>query len=360
MKKLFCIIIFVATLFSCSETVVNGQYTMLPLSNTNHTKIDCKNCFSPVEVTPLTETTNIHYRAIKKVESFNNNNYILCNNSKNILVVVNHEGKVVREIGRWGNGHGEHGQINDFCIDRKNKRVLMLCANSRILLYSLSGKFLSEKNLSPSVFGNIACIDGNILCTTNHQTFTDGEQAYLFYVFDGKFNLLNKHTNVLPDYMGMFSLLTSPLKVLNDTFIYSDFYTHRIYVLDKKGEVQQTYTYNENHLMPSKLFKDYNLFTENQFKYDFILDNIVMNDTILTIYKHNRQIRLCLNRRTGEEIMDFPIMGTIPKLYITDGKSILSVNTIEELEKSGVVDSSKTTNAYLYLVKYNLNINPNI
>lgn len=232
----------------------------------------------------------------------------------------------------------------------------MLCENSRIIVYSLSGNYISEKRISQSSFGNIESLNGFILCTTNHQTFTEGQNAFLFYVFDEKLNLVTKHTHVLPDYMSMFSLLTSPLKVIDNNYVYSDFYTHRIYLLDSVGEIVQTYSYEEKKLMPSELFKEYNLFTKNQFKYDFILDNVVMKDTILTIYKDGDQIRLNLNNRRNGEIKDFPIKGVIPKLYGIDGKNILSVNTVGELKKMGIDNHGKIPEAYFFLTKYKIDI----
>lgn len=353
-QVLFTIVLFTTTL-SCSEVVVNPQYTVLSLSGTKEIKVDCKDYFEPIEIIPLKETSDFYIKAIKKIESFNDELFVLCNNSKNVLAVFNHSGEKIREIGQYGNGHGEYGQIYDFCVDKKNQRVLILCANSHVIVYDLSGKYLSEKRISDSPFGNIACINGNVLCTTNHQTFTEGDNTYLFYLFDEKFDIITKHTNVLPDYMGMFSLQTAPLKVINDFFIYSDFYTHRIYVLDSLGEMVQTYHYGDRELMPSKLFRDYHLFTENQFKYGFILDNIFLDDKIISIYKTNSQVRISINNKKGTKMQDFPIKGVIPKLYSIDGKYILSVATIEELEESGIVDYENKTESFFFVIKYDIN-----
>lgn len=355
MKKIIYALLFIAAIQSCKEPVGNQQSILLPLVEKQGKDVDSKEYFIPQNITPLKETTDFHIREIKKIESFNNENYVLCINNQDVLAVFNNSGEKVREIGRWGNGHGEHGQITDFCIDKKNKRVIMLCANSLVMVYSVSGEFVSEKILSKSVFGNIASLDGNVLCTTNHQTFTEGDDAFLFYVFDENFNLLKKHTQVLPDYMSMFSLLTSPLKIVNDRFVYSDFYTHRIYFLDSVGNLLFTYDYENKNLMPSKMFREYDLFSENQQKYGFILDNIVINDTILSIYKTIDQVRLALHHGDGEIIEDFHIVGSFPKLFSTDGNKIISVTTIEGLEKMKTVNYEKDPDIFFYIVKYEIN-----
>lgn len=356
MKQIFLVITLIITVLSCSETVVAPQSTLLSLSGSEEAKIDCRDLFKPAEIVPLRETLDFHIKSVKKVECYNDEYYVLCSSSKDALVVFDQSGAKKREIGHWGNGHGEHGQINDFCIDKKNQRVIMLCANSCVITYSLLGEYLSAKRISDSVLGNIACINGNVMCTTNHQTFTEGDNAYLFYVFDDNFNLVAKHTNVLPDYMGMFSLQTVPLKVFNNRFIYSDFYTHHIYILDNMGGVLQTYCYGDCELMPSKLFREYNLFTENQFKYGFILDNIILNDTILSIYKTDSQIRLSIDNREGHKIKDYPIKGAIPKFYTSDGEHVLSVMTVEDLEKMENADYKKNPDAFFFIIKYNINL----
>ena len=348
----FLMLVLVGISLSCSETVVNQQSVLLPLTESVTEKASCEDFFAPVEIIPLNETSNFRIGAVKKIEYFNKEYYVLCNNSKYDLVVFDDSGNIVREIGHWGNGHGEHGQIRDFCIDRKNQRVIALCENSLIITYSLSGEYISKKELSKSVFWNIESLDGYVLCTTNHKTFTDGEDAFLFYIFDENFNLVDKHTNVLPDYMAMFSLLTSPLKKQNNHYVYSDFYMHRIYILDSKGDILQTYTYDKGGMMPSEFFKEYGLFTENQFKYDFILDNIVLNDTILSIYKSKEQVRMSMNRIDGKVLRDFPLKGLIPKLYAVDGHDFLSVCTIEDLERMGLNGYGENPKQFLYIVRY--------
>lgn len=355
MKKIIYTLVLITTTLSCSETVINQESTLLPLTETGGGEVLCQDLFYPIEIIPLKETTEFHIRDIKKIENFNDEYYVLCNNSKNVLAVFSSSGNKIREIGRWGNGHGEYGQIYDFCIDKKNQRIMILCANSLVKMYSLQGEYLTEKVISKSALWNIATIDGNILCTSNHQTFTNGEDAFLFYIFDENLNLITKHTNVLSDYMGMFPLLTSLLKTAGNHYIYSDFYMHRIYILDKMGEVTQIYNYDKKALMPSTLFKEYNLFTENQFKYDFILDNIVITDTILSIYKVGQQVRIALNHRNGETIMNGPIKGPIPKLYTTDGNNLISLSTVEDLGKMSFINYDEKDESFFYVVRYKMN-----
>lgn len=352
-KELYALVFMLACIaLSCSETVLNQQNVLLPLKESSTEKASCKDFFTPVEVIPLKETSGFSIGAVKKIEYFNKEYFVLCNNNKYDLIVFNDSGDIVREIGHWGNGRGEHGQIQDFCVDRKNQRVIVLCANSLIMTYTLSGEYVSKKELSKSVLWNIESIDGYVLCTTNHRTFTEGEDAFLFYIFDENFNLVDKHTNVLPNYMAMFSLLTSPLKTQNNHYVYSDFYMHRIYVLDSKGEILQTYVYDKEKLMPSEFFKEYGLFTENQFKYDFVLDNIVMDSTIVSVYKSKNQVRMAINRNDGKVLRDFSIKGPVPKLYAVDGHDFLSVCTIEDLEKMGLNSYGENSEQFFYIVRY--------
>lgn len=92
MKQILYVLVFITTLLSCSETVINSQYTVLPLTEKDNVKVDSKNCFTLTSIIPLKETTGFHIRAIKKLVKENNEYYILCNNSKDILVVFNKTG----------------------------------------------------------------------------------------------------------------------------------------------------------------------------------------------------------------------------------------------------------------------------
>lgn len=353
MKKIIIITFFSMIVLSCSKKVHQEQFTMLSLQGESR-EDGVDKPFHPVKITSLKEKDDFYIRDVKKVETFNNEYYVLCNNSENVLAVFNESGEEIREIGCWGNGHGEHGQINDFCIDKKNGRVLILCPNSIVIEYTLQGEYITKNKISNSVFWNIASIDGNILCTTNHRTFTEGDDAYLFYLFDENFNLLRKHTPVLPQHMGMFSLITMPLKTINGQYMYSDFYTHRVYMLDKAGIIQKTYEYDINDLMPYRYFSDYDLFSEHQMEYNFILDNIAMNGMIFSIYKSGEQVRVALNQTDGENIKDIIVDGVIPKFYSVDNNYIISVCTKENVERLGLKMQEDINDVYYYIVRYNV------
>lgn len=348
-------LLFITLTFSCSENTRDEQFTVLHLSPTEGKMIDCERQFEPMEIIPLKEKENFHIRAIKKIELFNGEYYVLCNNSKNVIAVFNHAGDKIREIGRWGKGHGEHGQILDFCIDRENLRVIILESSSHVTVYSLTGGYISDKIISKSALWNIESIDGNVLCTTNHQTYTEGNEAFLFYIYDADFNLLTKHTKVLPEYMGMFSLITMPLKTFNNQFVYSDFYSHNMYILDKTGKIIRTYRYGKKNLMPAEYFRDMTIFQKHQMKYDFVLDNAVLNDTIISIYKENNQVRIALNRSNGELLKDCPISVPVPKIYAMDGNTLLSVGSIEDLYEMEHKDIEDNLDYSFFIIRFKIN-----
>lgn len=354
MKNIIVVLTFMCMMLSCSETVISHSSISLPLTEAAG-EFAFKDCFAPVEFIPLQEAPDFHIGTVIKVEYFNDEYYVCCeNSSKYQLVVFDKQGKKVREIGCFGNGHGEHGRIRDFCVDKINHRVILLCDNSVVMVYSLSGEFSLQKRLSRSVFENIASLDGYILCTTNHHTYREGDDAFLFYIFDEKFSLLAKHTPVLPDYMGMPSLQTAKLKTQDNHYVYSDFYQHKIYVMDAQGEILQIYNYDKPKLMSSELFKDYDLFTENQFKYDFIFDNVMIKDTIVSIYKSGQQVRVSINTLDGSVRKDGLLKSYKPKLNAVCGDNILSVCTIEDLERMGLNEYSDKSSPFFYIVKYKL------
>lgn len=293
--------------------------------------------FDVVECLPLAESSESHIDGIKRLEYFDGEYYVLCSSDNTGLVVFDGAGRFVRKIGRCGKGRGEYQGTLDFAIDRKGGRILLLCHNSQLIVYGLDGSYMGEKTLGKSILWNIACIGDRFLCTTNHQTYTEGEDACLFYLFDKDLSLVARHTEVLPEYMGMVSLVPSRLKVYDDSYIYSDFYTHRLFVLDKDGNVRQCYEYDKDGLMPSDRFVNYRTFTENQFKYDFIFDNVLVAGYFVTIYKKDSQARIAVNDDSGQVVTDKALYGVLPTFHASDGDDVLSVVTMEtarEIAKS--------------------------
>lgn len=337
---------------SCSDKVYNNSLTFVPLDGVEANGGSFKDYLKMTTCIPIEEPTDYHIDRVTKVEVYNGDYYVLCASDIAGLMVFNKNGKFVRKISRKGNGRGEYMRIFDFTIDRKNKRILMLCDNaSNVRIYDMSGKYIDSKLISDVSFRNIACINGKILCTTDHQGFTKSNN--LFYLFDEKFNLVKSGTEVSDNSMGVTSLIPSCLKVYGDKFVYSDFYTHTLYVLNDDGEIEKGFQYEKESLMPMKYFKNFKSFEEKQFKYDFVFNNALYKDKCITSYKNGRSMQLSICESDGKKVVNRTLTGVCPDFVGYDGEQIVTVLPLDMM-KSMYPNNIKTDSTFFYIVKYKL------
>lgn len=320
-------------MLSCSETVLSGDALRISLDISDTVRSHFEDYFTITESIGLQENDSIHVTQIKKIIEYNEEYYVMDYSGNVNFLVFDKKGNFLRRIGAPGKAHHEYSHPRDFAIDRKNRKFLVLCEGSLLKAYTLFGEFIDDKVLSESVLENIASVDGTILCTTNHHTYREGDDACLFYLFDSDYNLLRKHTQVLPEYMGMILIANPCLKECSNCYSYLDFYTHKLYVLDRKGTIENTYAFGKSNLMPYKYFRDYSAFTEVQFNYDFITDNIMTDESIVSVFKNRKQLCLNISDYSGKVLLNKPIRGFIPKFYSCDGSCIITATTREYFEE---------------------------
>jgi len=312
-------------------------------------------CFDITECVPLEETDDSHVSDIRRIEFFEGNYYLFSSNSNIGLLVFDKNGKFVRRIGMKGNGHGEYTTIFDFAIDKKNRRLLLLCNRSSLIkIFSLDGIFIKEKVLHKTALNNLACINGLIVCTTNHQGFTPNEIDSLFYIFDEKLNFIKKHTYISENNLGVSTIIPSNIRVYGNKFVYTDFHEHSTYLLNAQGEIERCYKYEKDNLMLLEEMKNFTVFTANQFKHDFIFDSAILKDKCITLYKEGKRMKLSLNGLNGECFTNKPVDTLIPDFIGYDGEQIISVISLEDLNLFNNVPYHNNNNVYYCIIKYKL------
>ncbi len=91
-----------------------------------------------------------------------NTNIIYADDSLIILSSCDHvykfnsKGKFIKEIGRLGNGHGEHGKIASCTFDRIRKEIYICMMNNQMCIYDVNGVF--KKKIDISDKGLIRCV----------------------------------------------------------------------------------------------------------------------------------------------------------------------------------------------------------
>lgn len=341
---------------SCSQKTTEQPYTQIILDSNDTITVSFNDCFEISSYIPLEETEECHITSIRRIESFEGNYYISSSNANVGLVVFDNKGKFVRKIGRKGRGHGEYVDIYDFTIDKKNRRILLLCNKSSFIKeYLLDGTFLKEKNIHETSLNDIACIDGLFICPTNHQGFTRSKCDSLFYIFDENLDFKRKHTYISRNDLGMSSVISASIRSYGERFVYTDFQEHHTFILSKYGDVETSFEYKKDKMAPIDAFESAATFMEKQFDYDFIMNSAILEDKCITLYKEGRGIKLSINRFDGGCIINKPTSNLIPDFIGYEDDCILSVVSLESLKslKSNVCDNYQGKACY-FVIKYKL------
>lgn len=152
------------------------------------------------------------------------------------LLQFDREGRFVRQIGSAGRGPEEFVSVNDFCIDILKKEIYII-SNTRLIIYSFNGTFISSIKLSfhPS---QIICKDQNSL---------------MFYLqnFPGKINpswtITNRRGVIIKSIKNSLKrsakpgmiIINSPLYLFNNSAHFMEFGIDTLYYF--KGEIKEPY-----------------------------------------------------------------------------------------------------------------------
>ena len=249
MKQLLYTYIIVAILWSFSCTNKRGQEDVedkseiLTLSDHSRNKIRIANLANVIDIIPLESSSHCFLSEINKIIEFNNDFYILDKIQKKLLV-FNKDGKYLRQIGKRGIGPGEYPNISDFIIDMDSQKIIILStiSSSNIYQYNMDGSFCSKKEISKSLLWNIISTPTGYICSTNNFTFTKGDEAYLLYIYDKSFELVNKKKKVLPLQIHTPVMLSTPFQILDGTVHYTDPFTNQIYSILGNSETFKSYS----------------------------------------------------------------------------------------------------------------------
>ena len=352
-KVILWVLLVLMTVCSCSYKPLELSYTPISLNSTDTNSVSFDDCFEISSCIPLEETENCHITDVRRIELFEDNYYVCSSNANTGLVVYDAKGRFLRRIGNKGNGHGEYTNILDFAIDKKNRRIILLCNRSSLVkIYSLEGIFQEEKVLHDTSLSNLACIDGVILCPTNHQGFTSYEEDSLFYIFDESLNFIKKKIYISNNNLGMSSFIPSNTRTYGNKFVYSDFHEHRTFILNKHGDVEKCYEYQKDRLIPISALKDTKVFLDNQFDYDFILNSVILNGKCKTVYKEGQRMKLSINRNDGECVINKPLSVVLPDFLGCDNEEILSIISLDNLKAISSNPNKDYGTTDYYIIRY--------
>ena len=268
---------------------------------------------------------------VAKIEDFNKEYYVLDKTIQKCVLVFDEHGKYLRRIGKCGQGPGEYVQIYDFTINKKTGCIVILTGLSKVYLYSLEGEFKMSKQVSKSLLWNIASNDCGYLMSSNHNTYTEGENAYLLYAFDSDFNLTGRWVHVLPEQMPTLPLLSSTLQTVGNEVYCCDAFTNSIYTYNcDVDSVIKKYNKLFSVPMPDHIFANVMDFMEKQRDYDFISEVVINEDNMLLGYIHQGRYNLAIIGSDGSIVRNGQYSGHFPKTFHGSNKELLSPISADE------------------------------
>jgi len=145
---------YLLILFLFSFSLVYGQsnqaetlyYIDLEKNIKNIRSVNLSSIGKEVSYIPLETTPECLIQKIYKVEF--SDSYIFIRDYEKILQFAKN-GKFIRQVGSAGRGPGEYSNIRDFCINKQQEEVYIICLYpSRLLIFDFNGILKSFNNLS--------------------------------------------------------------------------------------------------------------------------------------------------------------------------------------------------------------------
>lgn len=102
--------------------------------------------------------------------------------SDNSVYLYNRDGLFLREIGKYGKGHGEHGKITSCFYDKKNENVYICSFGNEIYCYSIKGEYINKilvkNNEKGSVSRAFGLVDGSKIIGIKSVYTNEGFKCY--------------------------------------------------------------------------------------------------------------------------------------------------------------------------------------
>lgn len=315
MKRIdVAILLLVFCLYACKEE--NKDEKVINLGTITQSEIDNTDVFNIVECIPLDNQEQCLLADVNKVLYFDNEYYVLDNKVRKSVFVFDEKGIFQRKIGVLGHGHGEYPNISDFTIDEEKRNLVILSGPSRIYVYDLEGNFLVSKDLGKSYIWNIISTKDGFIGSTNYLTYTEGDEAFLFFGFDKNFKEDGKWVSVLDKQMYSPTCVSSVLQSQNGKIYYWDSYTNSIFIMNNivKG-IENKIGIRFDNPMPQEYFSTPTDFMENQFRYDFMMEAIVCADKFLIAYVHEARQHIAIINKDGQVEMNGSYTDVFPRLF---------------------------------------------
>jgi hypothetical protein len=289
------------------------QNSVIVLSGVSE-QITIAEVFDEFEYISLETSEESVFGDINRLIVYEDKFFILDNSKMKKVYVFHKDGTFSHTIGQVGGGPEEYANIEDFTIDEEQRQAVILAYPSTVHVYDMDGKFIHKKKLTPSLLWNIHSYTDGFVCSTNHQTWTTGEDALLIYDFDKEFNLKNKLLDVLPVQAAMPPFISNTLQKNGSEILYFDNFTSTAYFNITNGAVPNSVHFVFDKEIPPEVYADPQKFFSNQNDYCFFLEAFFVNNVLWSAFiDKGKQYLFIRDFNTGKQLLSH-LQNLCPKL----------------------------------------------
>mgnify|MGYP001026226905 FL=1 len=242
-KKIILLFIVIAILFVLGGIFCLKKNTQTPPIQSNkailwdcdsNDKILLSEMADTFSLLPLETIDRSLMGEISKLVFSGDSFYVLDRNYMSAIFSFNTQtGKFIEKIGVIGNGPGEYNRIYDFSIDEKNQVIYVLGNKEKIMTYTLSGEFKTEKKL-PFYATALEAFDDKFcfVCEDeerNNLIVTDKDLHIISSYFPNK------------QYGNNLRILIHPFQKTDSGVFYRRFLDNNIYKIDQQGNLSLAY-----------------------------------------------------------------------------------------------------------------------
>ncbi|GAB6012835.1 6-bladed beta-propeller [Viscerimonas tarda] len=251
---IYLLVIITSVIFSqCENVKVGENYGIIDDSEivvlnefNKHTLADTL-CFRTCNVIPLETNEKSLLRDITRI-CMDGDTIFIFDKSLKKVVVFESSGKYLTQIHRVGQGPKEYIQVIDFCVDKENKQIILLCDRPyKAMFFSYNGDFIKETKTDKFYYQIMADRD-HIYCESSPLE-SNGNLVLMDKNFQTDKNLLEAiHTKQDNVFFSKGNTLTKTTGIY-----YTRQFDNNIYEI-RDGEVYKKYTIDfKDHSLPEGL-----------------------------------------------------------------------------------------------------------
>ncbi|TKG95444.1 6-bladed beta-propeller [Puteibacter caeruleilacunae] len=353
MKQLILVLCILSLTFTAFAD--DKEKTTLKMLDNVTTLDDITTEFDEFEYTPLETTAESIIGRITKLIPTNDNLFILDASQRKCVLIFSRKGKFIRTIGRKGAGPGEYKSLNDFTIDEQRKQIIMLTDHSTLMIYDFEGQFIRKKKLTSSAhLYNIGRYNNGYICSANHQSVLEGDEAYLLFNYDRDFNLKGKIGEVLPLWVSIPSNVNNPILTDQSGTVFFDSFTNQIYINPEDKSKTKTIALDfDGNAIPTELYADYQKLFPVMGKYSFFTETACLVDhTVYCSFVNKKFVHLALIDLDNMQVKSFK-RKWFPRILSHENGTLFASMRADVIANGHDFFKAKSTNNYKVTIESN-------